>query len=236
MRIDKISLITSLLLLIPCSLIAIKKTRHKKKSCTTHTLFPLNAENRINELYRSINGFAISEQERKKIEDAGGNPTYGEITFEGLTTLLRDLKLTEKDVFYDLGSGVGKVCVQVALTTPAAAIGGELSTDRVLKAEQVCQILIKNGDLKNKKKLRFIEANILAMNLKDATVIFICSTCFSKELMQQLTTKMAKLKNGLRVLTLKELAPNPAFKLINTYHVPMTWSNRSAVYLYELKK
>lgn len=228
----KINFASCMLLFIPCATLAQRKIRKTNPPI----LFPINAENRINEAYKTINGFTISEQERKLIEDEGGNPTYGEITFDGFATLLKDLKLTGHDVFYDLGSGVGKVCVQVALTTPAHAIGIELSSSRASKAEKVRQELLIAGDLKKKNKLKFIECNITDASLKNATVIFLCSTCFSKELMQKITEKIAKLKKGVRVLTLKELAPHDSLVLIHTYFVPMTWSDSSPVYLYELRK
>jgi hypothetical protein len=54
--------------------------------------------------------------------------------------------------------------------------------------------------------------------------------------MKKLTDKLARLKNGTRILTLKELAPNKAFTLVKTLQVPMTWSSSSNVYWYELKK
>ncbi|MDR3646963.1 MAG: hypothetical protein P4L22_05490, partial [Candidatus Babeliales bacterium] len=74
-------------------------------------------------------------------------------------------------------------------------------------------------------------------DISDATVIFMCSTCFPEELMNSLTKKLSSLKPGLKLLTLKDLT-NPElhnFKLIKEYTLPMTWSTGSSVYLYELK-
>src|SRR6516162_5521450 len=71
----------------------------------------------IDELYKHINGFSISEQERTQVRQKGGNPTYGEITYKGAAELFKKLNLTNNDVLVDLGSGVGKLVVQVALDT-----------------------------------------------------------------------------------------------------------------------
>lgn len=218
------------------SLNCFSKTKSRKSAQKTNVLFPINAENLMNDAYKSTSGFGITDEERKKVNDAGGDATYGEITFDGLATLLKELQLTDKDVFYDLGSGVGKVVVQVALTTPATATGVELCPSRAAKAAQIKNDLITRGALKNKKKLTFIEGNIMDVPLSDATVIFMCSTCFSPELMKKLTDKLARLKKGTRILTLKELYPNKAFTLVKTLQVPMTWSSNSNVYWYELKK
>lgn len=191
----------------------------------------------IEDVYCKVSGFCIETQERKFIEDCGGNPTYGEITTDSLALLLHDLALTKHDHFYDLGSGVGKVCVQAALTTPARATGIELSPTRCTGAEQIKQELIKRKILTNPDKLKFIEQNIADVNLSDATAIFMCSTCFSEELMNLLVNKMVtECKNGLRVLTLKDLPSNNHFSFIKQYELPMTWSQNSPVYLYQLIK
>ncbi len=191
----------------------------------------------IDDVYCTVSGFCIETQERQFIENCGGNPTYGEITTESLAHLLHDLALTKHDYFYDLGSGVGKVCVQVALTTPAYATGIELSPTRCTGAEQIKQELIKRKILTNPTKLQFSEQNIIDTDLSKATAIFMCSTCFSEELMNLLVNKMAtECKNGLRVLTLKDLPENEQFKFIKQYELPMTWSQGSPVYLYQLQK
>ncbi len=191
----------------------------------------------IDDLYIDVTGFSIGMQEREFIEDQGGNPTYGEITTESVGQLLHDLPITAHDVFFDLGSGVGKVCVQVALTTPAHAIGIELSPSRYQGAQLIKKELIKRKILTNPDKLQFIEQNILNTNLSQATVILMCSTCFSDGLMETLTNKMAQeCKNGLRVITLKDLPRHEKFQRIKTYELPMSWSQASPVYLYELQK
>jgi len=51
----------------------------------------IESEQIINNAYADINGFSILTHERKAIEDCGGNPTYGEITFEAVDKLVNDL-------------------------------------------------------------------------------------------------------------------------------------------------
>lgn len=187
----------------------------------------------IDDLYKNINGFSISEKERSNIREQGGNPTYGEITYKGAAELLRKLNLKETDVLYDLGSGVGKLVVQVGLTTPAKVVGIELSKTRHEYAISV-QKEIEKRNLVKKDKITFINKNINDVPLDQATVLFMCSTCFSDELMRSLTEKLGKLKKGLRVVTLRKLPEPHNFKLIESLQLPMTWSNNTNVYIYQL--
>lgn len=188
----------------------------------------------IESVYQGVSGFGISEAESLFIRTKGGEPTYGEITYEGFETIVKDIHLTKKDVFYDLGCGVGKVVVQVYDTTPVKkAVGIELSSTRCASATRAKQELVHRKKIARGRKLLFQEGDISAANVSDATVIFMCSTCFSDELMQKLTNKFARLKKGLRVLTLRRLPENASFELIHTYQVPMTWSASSSVYLYK---
>lgn len=194
---------------------------------------------RIDALYNkfSISGFNINSDETSMIVTKGGAPTYGEITVESFQTLLDDLTLTDKDVFYDLGCGVGKTCVHVALVTPAKAVGIELSPTRVNHAKKVQQELIQTKQLTNPERLKFHERNIFDDPMSDATVIFLCSTCFSNDLMKNITDKIVALpQKGIRVISLKSLPEHKNLMLENTYYLPMTWSNSTPVHLYKVQK
>ncbi|MBL0942516.1 MAG: hypothetical protein IBJ00_07330, partial [Alphaproteobacteria bacterium] len=68
----------------------------------------LSTQNVMNLIYDEINEGELDRHENESIMDEGGAPVYGEITLEGGAQLLKTLQLTEKDVFYDLGSGLGK--------------------------------------------------------------------------------------------------------------------------------
>lgn len=191
----------------------------------------------INDAYQDQSGFSISGDERRFIEEKGGNPTYGEITVESLAKIIDELQLTHKDVLFDLGSGAGKVCIQVALTTPAQAIGIELSKTRHQLAQKIKQELIAKNILTDPSKLQFFEENILDADLSKGTVFFMCSTCFSDELMQKITDKIAhSAKSAIRIVTLRELPESfsTIFHKYKTLHLPMTWSDGSAVHMYEI--
>jgi len=189
----------------------------------------------IETYYADITGFGIAHDDEKHIIDCGGAPTYGEMTFEGVETLLQYLKPQKTDVFVDAGCGVGKLVVQFFFSTDVAkAVGIELSKERSEKAMSVKAALAKDGLLPSNRSLELYHADILDVDIHDATIFFMCSTCFSSELMQKITHKLSGLKPGLRVITLKELPETQRFVLRETLRLPMTWSSATSVYCYEL--
>ena len=193
------------------------------------------AQDVIGPLYGDVTGFGISTEEKELIKKVGGAPTYGEIVPKSISILLKDLQLTEKDVFYDLGSGVGKIPVQVYLQSPVQkSVGVELSPTRHARAMIIYEKLKKSKKLQPHKQLLFKREDMLETPIDDATVVLLCSTCFSDALMDGLLKKIQVLKPGTRVLTLQKFKQSSPLKFIKTYNLPMTWSESSPVYLYEV--
>ena len=65
-----------------------------------------------------------------------GNLQYGEVTYQGMQPLYSALDLRPGDVFYDLGCGVGKLVLYVALRGDAQrSVGLEVGQRRFLLAE-----------------------------------------------------------------------------------------------------
>jgi len=213
------------------------KQKSKPKTIAQNSVqLPLatdQAKKIIDEVYTGLSGFGLNSEESTFISQNGGNATYGEILFESLQTMLNDAKLTAKDTFYDLGSGVGKACMQVALTTPAKAVGIELSKSRVSTALTAKKLLTEKHTIDLKDRLELVEKNILHAKFKPNSVIYICSTCYSEELLNHVIQEAKKIKNGARIFSLKQL---PGCQPVKTYTLPMTWSSGSSVYYYELGK
>jgi len=103
-----------------------------------------NYKNILDEIYTGISGYGIPQEESELVREGGGDPTYGELTYEAAEVLFEDF--TTDTVFYDLGSGVGKVIAQVYLTTPAKkAVGYELADTRVKAAMSLENVLRNLG-------------------------------------------------------------------------------------------
>lgn len=87
--------------------------------------------------YKGITGYQISEQESARLRKKDNGPVYGEITFGSVERVHRILDVNSKDIFVDLGSGVGKAVAQTFLNTKCKlSIGIEVSKERHEKAEK----------------------------------------------------------------------------------------------------
>ncbi len=221
------------LFIITCLWPYLTNAKHAKSSQST-------TQQVMDEIYKDLSGFKrLGKREHKDIVDQGGYPIYGEITHGGFKTILDDIKPTQKDQFFDLGSGAGKVAIQAYLDTPMKVVKGvELSTTRYETAQKAYERLKEKGLLDRKRKLVFLHDNILDVDLAGTTIAYTCSTCFDLKLMHAIMELLAKLKPGLIVLTLQELPkdyPDYGFEFVKKYTVPMTWDTEN-VYRYVLTK
>ena len=109
-------------------------------------------------------------------QSAAGDNIAGEATinvpssYRSIRNVLNELKLTENDVVYDLGSANGRVVLTTALTTPARKVVGiEIVKSRVIRAIQAAEELGLN-------QVAFRHADLKALSeddLKDATVFYL---------------------------------------------------------------
>jgi len=84
----------------------------------------------------------------------------------------------------------------------------------------------------------FFQEDFIKFNINDATVVYIGLKNCSDNFMTMLVKKLAKLKKGLRVITLQRL-PNSNFYnfiFIKEYRLAMSWTRFLPVYLYELNQ
>lgn len=199
-----------------------------------HTYDP-TIEKTITTIYKDLNAFKATTQDRQAVSEAGGAPTYGEILPKSVHQLIKYFKVSDQDIFYDLGSGNGKVPLQFYLTTPLKkSVGIELSKQRHQQALKAKKKASKKGLIDAKRSLRFIQADILKADFSDATLVYMCSTCYTQKMMDVLQSKMEKLKKGAKIATLKKFKKRKKLKLVTQLVLPMTWSKSSSVYIYEV--
>jgi SAM-dependent methyltransferase len=84
---------------------------------------------------------------------------------EPIGRLLAEVPLTERDVFIDLGSGLGKVCIAVALATRARVRGIELQPALVERARAAAASL--------GAEVEFVEGDVRDVDLSDGTVFYL---------------------------------------------------------------
>lgn len=164
---------------------------------------------RLNAIFSACaQGRSIAKDEELAIRAIGGNlaARYGEITPRGFRTLAARLEIAERDIFADLGSGVGKACHQaVQEYNVRAACGVELSKTRhdravearrALASEDAERIALVNGDC--------ADAALWSVGaLADATVLWICSELMSDGLMRRIGERVSGSAAVRAVATLK---------------------------------
>ena len=160
------------------------------------------------------------------------NLTYGELTNDGLKTMLNEID-TENKVFYDLGSGKGSVVINAVNNFPnlKKSVGIEIVKDRHNDA-------INKRDKEDlKDKIEFIQEDIFSdkINLQDADIIYISNLCFSEEMNNSIAKKIDnEVKSGTIVFTSRKIPLENVGETSNT-SVKQTWMNGSNIYINKIK-
>lgn len=187
----------------------------------------------MNRIYKNICGYEIDKSDEKLIRKFKGSPIYGEITQKSVEMLYEYLSINKDDVLYDLGSGVGKVVLQVAIKTPIKkAIGIEISKERYDGSLQALSNA-KNFFNSIDKKVKFINDSLLNIDLKNASIIYTCSTAFSQGFMKEMTNYLGLYKHPFRLVSLQELPDNKLFKLEEVLKLDMSWIKKTSVHVYQ---
>ena len=164
---------------------------------------------------------------------------YGEITWEGIDTLLQNVPMKDAD-FVDLGSGNGKVVHYVALKYPVKVSRGvEIVPTRHEEAKSAYAVLKKDRHL---SPVQFSLGNFRTLSMRKPTHVYTCSTCFSDETMQDIVRNMLRNTSASSpkyLLTQKKVSDDHDGRIQLFRHVPnvqVTWSRERGVdyYVYKL--
>ncbi|MDH5547454.1 MAG: hypothetical protein OEZ43_17885 [Gammaproteobacteria bacterium] len=188
----------------------------------------------ISQIFRGIHGYVdLSEREEAHLRLIKSSSTYGEITNIAAQKLIDYIGLGPDDVFYDLGSGVGKLVIQTAMCSPAKKIVGiEFSRQRI-KMARMGLAEAKAQDLLECSQVKFVCSDLMRRNLNDATVIYSCSTAFPPRFFRKMVKKLEGMRSGFVFISLSEIKNNPYFDLIDTLRLNMSWLPNTPVYVYE---
>lgn len=156
------------------------------------------------ELYKDINGIAISNKAKSKLSSWYMGNIYGEITYSGFLKMLALAGIKKGETFYDLGSGTGKCVLLAALATECSrSVGIEILDELHMTACHVLSTYRKQflQENENKKAINFIQGDFKYLDISDADVIFMNATCMQYEIDLPFTRKIERLKKGTRILT-----------------------------------
>jgi SAM-dependent methyltransferase len=184
------------------------------------------------QLYQDVSPATISIGCRKKLGIYNQYSfIYGESYLPSLYKIFDEVKPKEGEVFYDLGSGSGRVVLFAALNFPfAEVIGVELLDDLFDLSQKKLELLYKrlpnlpNFNINNVGKINFIHDDFTKINFKKADIIYIASTCFEEKLMRNLAKFLAEqVKVGTRIITCTKHLPSKSFKINKSKLHPMEW-------------
>lgn len=170
--------------------------------------------------------------------------TYGEISFDGVTRLKSELGNVEDGVFYDLGSGLGRMVLQVFMEWRVGkAVGVELSEHRHSRAVRALhQLEPKISELAAnfpERAVEFRNDNLLTTDVSDATIVYLACTCWDADFMSEVMDKLAPLPHLEWIVSTESLEKEfgitdlPWVSLHKDVQLPMSWDAEWPVYIYK---
>jgi len=179
-----------------------------------------------------------------KIHSSNASSYYGELSKQAVKIFIQESQLTDNDIVCDLGSGAGKMVIQIAIESNAIkVIGIELSPTRyncaVKSLETLKNIEEKQNNRNNKynsnNKIKFIEGDIIGENWNDATVVYCSWTAFSDELKQKIVEKALIECNNLRWLIVSEEMSwiEKRFVMLKDVQIETTWREDTILSFYK---
>lgn len=180
----------------------------------------------------------LSKNEIEKFKINNYPSTYGELTLEGVKSILNYLnkfKKIKNYYFYDLGSGGGNVIKYFFELTNKLNMfntytGIEFSETRHNNA---LKLLIEHFD---NNKIKFINGDILENKYNKKCIIYISNLCFSENLNKKISKKLDKeLKNGSMIFSSKKIFLKNGF-LKDKIKVKQSWMEDSNLYCYFINK
>ncbi len=203
-------------------------------------MFKLSYQKYLDGLYKDKSGYIGYQLEEKELSQKHQiDLTYGEIIYQGVDAIIDHLVFNEEDVFYDLGSGIGKVVLQLFLKTPVKkSIGIEASTARHNCAEEVFNVAKKEyqARFQDQREFKSIQGNFLLHPIVDATVVFTNSRCFNDEMLVDLAKILNNCPLLKQVISLQPMSLKLPFK--RTVGLECSWlhGKKTKCYLYSYLK
>lgn len=155
------------------------------------------------------------------IKESDDKLIYGEITKSGVDTLLKEIKkrksITSDDVFYDIGSGNGKLPIHIALISEFSKVKGiEISDIRYMYSNHILRNTV--GSIDN---IEFINDDVRNIDISDATVIFINDVLFTEEDVEHIFEKASK---GTHIISFKKKSDDIVNLDVSWYPLPSSFN------------
>lgn len=161
------------------------------------------------------------------------NEIYGELYYYSALKLFKHLDITEHDHFLDLGFGLGKILLQVCLTSSAQYVSGiEINHSRYQIVSNVLSIMQKQlPDLFKEKNINLILGDFLHYDFHSISIVYICNTVFSLSLLDAISRKINTMHSVVKIASFRKLPLLSNFKLSKKLFLHTSW-DQAVCYLY----
>lgn len=189
----------------------------------------------IHALYQDTDPYLLSLQTRKQ-DSSLPNGAYGEISLCALLDLLKEIDFSPNDIFYDLGSGIGKTLLAVKLCYPTLNVQGIEIIPSLHHAalEKYQEFLTEKKSKAEDFAIKHHLDNFLEYNFSDANIIFINATGYTTVEIEALLPKLLNLAPSTKIIVTSKTLPAPAFEKTYQGMEKMSWGLTST-YIYEKK-
>lgn len=188
------------------------------------------------DLFSDVKGRDLSLKWREEREIKSKSFVYGEVVPDGFYQMMSEADVRPGQVFYDLGSGTGKAIILAHLLFDfPQAIGIEL-VDSLYDASIQVQnryekefrpsIAKEVGD----RKISFVHASILDVDMSDADFVFMNSTCFEDDLVEAIAEKLECLRPNVTVISLSKSLPPTSFHAYKSKKYDFSWGQATAFF------
>jgi hypothetical protein len=203
------------------------KQRHRLKR---HTIKKLE---KLEKIYQGESGYLDTGHYNKKFVY-----TYGEMTWKGIQTMYSIFHQIHpisqyplhRRVFYDLGSGIGKLVLGMA-ELGVHSKGIEMIEER----NQIACHAKSKLPQSVQQRIELTCGSFLDHSIQDAGWIFISNLCFPEKVNKELADKLDEETQSKTLILCSKEMPFHQFILKAKKMLEMTWSNQSQVFLYEKK-
>jgi hypothetical protein len=154
------------------------------------------------------------------------NYVYGELLRDSVETVIEKInrykKISEKDVFVDIGSGAGKLVLHLAIKSDIKTlVGVEIVPQRNRYSKWIKEKIVHD------KSIFFIEKDVRDFDLSIATIIFMNNICFDTNLIKDIYNRIPK---GCNFISAVEI---PECKILKEeFLVSTSWTSKLKLFYY----
>lgn len=168
----------------------------------------------LKHIIQQVYSHAIDDPDKLNCYEPFSPEVYGETSYDLVMQMLEHVKISEEDVFIDLGSGVGNVVLQVAAATSCKLAYGIEKADVPAKYSKVMRLeyerwmkwygkeyskyLLEHGDFLS---------DIMKEKIASANIIFVNNFAFGPRVDHQLKERFANMKEGAKIVSSKAFCP-----------------------------